>query len=82
MSNFLAGFLVGLLIGGSIGTLAIALVAVGSKLRSNREAVIDGSEHVVVRPALLPPLIDFEESPHARGVVLAELRERELRGES
>jgi hypothetical protein len=25
-------------------------------------------------------LIDLEESPHARGVVLGELRERELRG--
>lgn len=27
-------------------------------------------------------LIDLEESPHARGVVLGELRERQLRGES
>ena len=27
-------------------------------------------------------LIDLEESPHARAVVLGELRERELRGES
>jgi hypothetical protein len=37
MSNdFLAGILVGLLIGGSTGTLAIALVAVGSKRRSYR----------------------------------------------
>jgi hypothetical protein len=26
-------------------------------------------------------LIDLEESPHARGVVLGDLRERELRGQ-